>query len=227
VDARIADVLVRHGLEPDASPDPGRPRVPDPLGAALLPLRLPERVVGGIVDLDHELVLPGQTAEVDGEVRVAAPVLSELAAVEEDGGPPVDGREAEQHAPAAPALGHVHGPPVADPLVDLCVRADAGQRRFERPRHDDRPWPAAGELDLPRAVEAQPLRPRRLRERMTAHRGAGPRPSGGEVKIPKSPPTNGSAMRLERRENMWLRSHTEDVSGTVPHISWRRRWHIG
>src|SRR4029079_7680478 len=42
---RIADVRLRHALDPDRPPAPDRSRVPDVVAAALLSLRLSERIV--------------------------------------------------------------------------------------------------------------------------------------------------------------------------------------
>src|SRR5581483_12155686 len=100
VERDVVDVLVRHGLEPDRPPRPVRARVPDVVRAALLALRLAERVVVGVERLDDELVhasrleVPG----IEREVRVAALVRAERLAVEVYRRTPVDRAEADQRA---------------------------------------------------------------------------------------------------------------------------------
>ena len=99
IDAGVdaADVRVGDGLEAHGLPDPGGPRVPDAAARPLLAARL--RALGGILDVDHELVLCGgiEATEVEAEARVAAGVGAGVAAVDVHRRAPVDGPEAQQH----------------------------------------------------------------------------------------------------------------------------------
>src|SRR5262249_32054895 len=143
-------------LGPYAPPNAGRARVPDAGAPALLPLRLTERVVGGIEDLDAQLVLAAraQPAGVEREVRIAALVHAEETAVERHPRTPVDGAEVEIRVPV-PLVRYPERSAVAQPLVHLVARADPRERRLERERHEDlAPCVAGLELHLPCAVEA-------------------------------------------------------------------------
>jgi hypothetical protein len=123
----VADPPLRHRLEPDAAPDPGCARVPDLVAAALLALRLPERVVDRIGDVDDELVLAAglEPPEVEREMRVPALVRPDVRPVDRHVGAPVDGAEAEQRA-RAPVVRDAERAPVAQPLVHVGSRADPG-----------------------------------------------------------------------------------------------------
>ena len=164
-DPQRFDVRLGHRLQPHRLPDAGGGRVHD---AARVQHLLAAGLAAGSVGSKTSTTIscsPGLqgVGDVEGEIVIAAAVDAELLAVDRDLGLPIHRAEVQQHVPAAPALGDLEAAAIGHAVG---VLHHARQGRLDGVRHEDLGLRAVGQLDVPQAVEVQPLLADHLRPRI-------------------------------------------------------------
>ena len=114
-------------------------------------------VVGRVIDLHCDLLRPFRLEcrrDVELKSIVAALVAAHFLAIHRHPGLPIHRAEVQQHLASAPFLGHYEVPAVSHPVR---VLHHSGQGGLDRVGHQDLGGVPGAQLEIPKAIEIEPI----------------------------------------------------------------------